>query len=151
VEENSQVRIQTHRKLTASVTSSSMSTHWGWQTLLLALFISLWSLQTLANAQARHEARGFFNKHGNGNHTNNWAVLVCASRYWFNYRVGSRLHIPPSRSQTIILACSIWPMLLECKPLNRTLRQHACRSTGPQVPHCKTARHSRLQHNPHAR
>jgi hypothetical protein len=23
-------------------------------------------------------------------HTNNWAVLVCSSRYWFNYRV-SRL------------------------------------------------------------
>jgi hypothetical protein len=22
-----------------------------------------------------------------GRHTNNWAVLVCASRYWFNYRV----------------------------------------------------------------
>jgi hypothetical protein len=22
-------------------------------------------------------------------HTNNWAVLVCASRYWFNYRVRS--------------------------------------------------------------
>jgi glycosylphosphatidylinositol transamidase (GPIT) subunit GPI8 len=22
-------------------------------------------------------------------HTNNWAVLVCASRYWFNYRVSS--------------------------------------------------------------
>jgi GPI-anchor transamidase subunit K len=22
-------------------------------------------------------------------HTNNWAVLVCASRYWFNYRVCS--------------------------------------------------------------
>lgn len=21
-------------------------------------------------------------------HTNNWAVLVCSSRYWFNYRVG---------------------------------------------------------------
>lgn len=21
-----------------------------------------------------------------GGHTNNWAVLVCASRYWFNYR-----------------------------------------------------------------
>lgn len=20
-------------------------------------------------------------------HTNNWAVLVCSSRYWFNYRV----------------------------------------------------------------
>ena len=23
-------------------------------------------------------------------HTNNWAVLVCASRYWFNYRVRIR-------------------------------------------------------------
>lgn len=22
-------------------------------------------------------------------HTNNWAVLVCASRYWFNYRVSA--------------------------------------------------------------
>ena len=22
-----------------------------------------------------------------GDHTNNWAVLVCASRFWFNYRV----------------------------------------------------------------
>jgi hypothetical protein len=30
-----------------------------------------------------------------GRHTNNWAVLVCASRYWFNYRVcrgGFRFH-----------------------------------------------------------
>lgn len=24
---------------------------------------------------------------GGGGHTNNWAVLVCSSRYWFNYRV----------------------------------------------------------------
>ncbi|KAI6019989.1 peptidase C13 family-domain-containing protein [Pisolithus orientalis] len=29
----------------------------------------------------------FFGKHnGTSGHTNNWAVLVCASRYWFNYR-----------------------------------------------------------------
>lgn len=70
-----------------------MSAHNGWQTLVLALFLSLWFLQTLANAQAGHEeqARSFFDKHGNGNHTNNWAVLVCASRYWFNYRVRLRL------------------------------------------------------------
>ncbi|KAI0750396.1 peptidase C13 family-domain-containing protein [Fomes fomentarius] len=27
----------------------------------------------------------FFGRHGSA-HTNNWAVLVCASRYWFNYR-----------------------------------------------------------------
>jgi phosphatidylinositol glycan class K len=26
-------------------------------------------------------------------HTNNWAVLVCASRYWFNYRVSSVVNI----------------------------------------------------------
>jgi hypothetical protein len=36
--------------------------------------------------------------YGEGNstetrHTNNWAVLVCASRYWFNYRVGPHLFI----------------------------------------------------------
>ncbi|KZP33865.1 hypothetical protein FIBSPDRAFT_906727 [Athelia psychrophila] len=30
---------------------------------------------------------------GSSSHTNNWAVLVCASRYWFNYR---RLGIPDS-------------------------------------------------------
>ena len=27
-----------------------------------------------------------------GRHTNNWAVLVCTSRYWFNYRVSKCLH-----------------------------------------------------------
>ncbi|KAJ3099122.1 glycosylphosphatidylinositol anchor biosynthesis [Phlyctochytrium planicorne] len=34
---------------------------------------------------AEREAKidGFFSKSG---HTNNWAVLVCASRFWFNYR-----------------------------------------------------------------
>lgn len=26
-----------------------------------------------------------------GGHTNNWAVLVCASKFWFNYRVRSCL------------------------------------------------------------
>lgn len=27
---------------------------------------------------------------GDTRHTNNWAVLVSASRYWFNYRVSTR-------------------------------------------------------------
>ena len=27
-------------------------------------------------------------------HTNNWAVLVCASRYWFNYRVRRTALLP---------------------------------------------------------
>lgn len=41
------------------------------------------------NAQAQETAARFFSKHkrdGPSGHTNNWAVLVCASRYWFNYR-----------------------------------------------------------------
>ncbi|KAF9648376.1 hypothetical protein BDM02DRAFT_3168591 [Thelephora ganbajun] len=64
-----------------------MSAHWGWQTLVLAFLVSPWLLQTLATTKGHEEqARNFFNKHSNGDHTNNWAVLVCASRYWFNYR-----------------------------------------------------------------
>lgn len=31
---------------------------------------------------------GFYGEEGDG-HTNNWAVLVCASKFWFNYRVSS--------------------------------------------------------------
>ncbi|CAO3598769.1 unnamed protein product [Absidia cylindrospora] len=29
------------------------------------------------------QVEGFFSQSG---HTNNWAVLVCTSRFWFNYR-----------------------------------------------------------------
>ncbi|TFK17389.1 hypothetical protein FA15DRAFT_676095 [Coprinopsis marcescibilis] len=34
------------------------------------------------------KVKRFFNKNGGSTskHTNNWAVLVCTSRYWFNYR-----------------------------------------------------------------
>ncbi|KIO26053.1 hypothetical protein M407DRAFT_8038 [Tulasnella calospora MUT 4182] len=37
---------------------------------------------TKASVESFFSAR----KHANQGHTNNWAVLVCASRYWFNYR-----------------------------------------------------------------
>ncbi|TFK46795.1 hypothetical protein OE88DRAFT_1720976 [Heliocybe sulcata] len=41
-------------------------------------------------ATSQEAAQDFFSRHAgpeNGsNHTNNWAVLVCSSRYWFNYR-----------------------------------------------------------------
>jgi phosphatidylinositol glycan class K len=38
-------------------------------------------------ASAGERAANFFGRHDSGSgHTNNWAVLVCASRYWFNYR-----------------------------------------------------------------
>ncbi|KAI0066988.1 hypothetical protein BV25DRAFT_1820144 [Artomyces pyxidatus] len=50
-----------------------------------------------ADSAAAKEAtvRQFFDRNAVGarsesTHTNNWAVLVCASRYWFNYRVCQR-------------------------------------------------------------
>ena len=58
----------------------------------------------------------------NSNHTNNWAVLVCTSRYWFNYRhvanvlslyhTVKRLGIPDSQ---IIL---MLPDNIPCNPRN---------------------------------
>ena len=60
-------------------------------TWLLALGLS--SVYVLATPQRiSHEDVGsqLGELYGNGTagrHTNNWAVLVCASRYWFNYRV----------------------------------------------------------------
>ena len=57
--------------------------------LLLLLCLSTWIGGVYSNEHTKEQiASDFFNKHGNGStHTNNWAVLVCASRYWFNYRV----------------------------------------------------------------
>lgn len=49
---------------------------------LLALLSSAWS-QT---AQLENDVTALFNGTGD-RHTNNWAVLVDTSRYWFNYRV----------------------------------------------------------------
>ncbi|KAH9847725.1 peptidase C13 family-domain-containing protein [Lenzites betulinus] len=48
---------------------------------LRVLVLALW-LGIFANAHEDSELSG---RHGSS-HTNNWAVLVCASRYWFNYR-----------------------------------------------------------------
>ncbi|KAH8084296.1 peptidase C13 family-domain-containing protein [Cristinia sonorae] len=58
------------------------------------LSLSLLCLSSIISAQqsAEEQITSFFNANtksdttsGSG-HTNNWAVLVCASRYWFNYR-----------------------------------------------------------------
>jgi phosphatidylinositol glycan class K len=61
--------------------------------------VLLWALALIASAaisssgvhaqDADAAAESFFGKHASSEsgHTNNWAVLVCASRYWFNYRV----------------------------------------------------------------
>ncbi|KAG2357314.1 peptidase C13 family-domain-containing protein [Suillus spraguei] len=40
-----------------------------------------------STASSGERVTDFFGRHDSGSgHTNNWAVLVCASRYWFNYR-----------------------------------------------------------------
>ncbi|KAJ7154799.1 peptidase C13 family-domain-containing protein [Mycena filopes] len=57
--------------------------------LLLFLFTCTWRIH--ATAPSHEEIVGDFFKNAppgasTSNHTNNWAVLVCASRYWFNYR-----------------------------------------------------------------
>ena len=51
--------------------------------LELRLILLLW-LACISGVLAEPVAE-FFNRQG-FSHTNNWAVLVCASRYWFNYR-----------------------------------------------------------------
>lgn len=58
-------------------------------------------------------------------HTNNWAVLVCASRYWFNYRVSNK---------AVVYIADI-----------TAHGQHA-----RHVPHDQAAGYSRLEHHSHA-
>ncbi|KAL1662610.1 peptidase C13 family-domain-containing protein [Schizophyllum commune] len=59
--------------------------------LHLLLLLSGWIAGSLANIQ-EDAVREFFAQDETlgppttSTHTNNWAVLVCASRYWFNYR-----------------------------------------------------------------
>ncbi|EUC65241.1 glycosylphosphatidylinositol transamidase [Rhizoctonia solani AG-3 Rhs1AP] len=55
----------------------------------LAIFIAIF-FGEISRAQTENQAaaQSFFERahHDTQGHTNNWAVLVCASRYWFNYR-----------------------------------------------------------------
>ena len=75
-------------------------------------------------------------------HTSNWAVLVCASRYWFNYRhiantlsmyrTVKRLGIPDSN---IILMLAD-DMARRPATLHALLRWACCaRAAGSQAPH----------------
>lgn len=56
-------------------------------------FVLLWLSLLSAFAWGNEEVEGFFNRAGDASnsgdearHTNNWAVLVSTSRFWFNYR-----------------------------------------------------------------
>ncbi|KIM37229.1 hypothetical protein M413DRAFT_31151 [Hebeloma cylindrosporum] len=60
--------------------------------LHLFLCLSSWAWGVYSLDTQEQIVRNFFEKNGSpvgetgSTHTNNWAVLVCSSRYWFNYR-----------------------------------------------------------------
>jgi len=60
--------------------------------LLLFFGVSFYNEVGRTEASNAAAVEAFFNANAGGHgsqtqgHTNNWAVLVCASRYWFNYR-----------------------------------------------------------------
>ena len=75
--------------------------------LHLLLLLSGWIAGSLANTQ-EDAVREFFAQDETlgppttSTHTNNWAVLVCASRYWFNYRVSTLSLFPSSISHSYL-------------------------------------------------
>ena len=52
-----------------------------------ALWVLSWAWVVHSSDNNEQAVTDFFSNNGGSTHTNNWAVLVCASRYWFNYRV----------------------------------------------------------------
>jgi hypothetical protein len=94
----------------------------------LCALLSLLSFFLAVHASPADGVEKFLSRSG---HTNNWAVLVSTSRFWFNYRV-------------FILA-----------PRQRTLRLTTvfiahCEHT-VNVSDCEASWHSRLPNHPHAR
>ncbi|KAF8342612.1 peptidase C13 family-domain-containing protein [Cantharellus anzutake] len=56
--------------------------------LLSLLCLALWGFvgSFASNENKTRSVEDFFSSSQQSGHTNNWAVLVCSSRYWFNYR-----------------------------------------------------------------
>lgn len=86
---------------------------------LIVFFVQFALVAETVNAEAADQAavHDFFNRNvsagaSESSHTNNWAVLVCASRYWFNYRV--RIIGPRHASFRLKSLGSIWRMRWEC-------------------------------------
>ncbi|KAF9478962.1 hypothetical protein BDN70DRAFT_879362 [Pholiota conissans] len=58
----------------------------------IILWLSSWAWVARSSQIHEEAASSFFERHAistnatSSTHTNNWAVLVCSSRYWFNYR-----------------------------------------------------------------
>uniref|UniRef100_G1SPG6 GPI-anchor transamidase n=1 Tax=Oryctolagus cuniculus TaxID=9986 RepID=G1SPG6_RABIT len=84
---------------------------------LLAVLLLL-SFGSLAASQIEDQAEQFFRS----GHTNNWAVLVCTSRFWFNYRhVANTLSVYRSVKRLGIPDSHIVLMLADdmaCNPRN---------------------------------
>lgn len=53
--------------------------------VLVTFFSTILIYKIVLAQDAQRNAEAFFQSKSN-NHTNNWAVIVCASRFWFNYR-----------------------------------------------------------------
>lgn len=83
--------------------------------LFLIITITLIVCSSSASADERQKINEFFKS----KHTNNWAVLVCSSRYWFNYRhVANVLSIYRSVKRLGIPDSRILLMLADDMPCN---------------------------------
>ena len=80
------------------------------QGLVLGLLAFFSSATALSHEVEQHVSEFMASSATDGRHTNNWAVLVCSSRYWFNYRVS----LYGSASLLLAKTRSIWPTLSHC-------------------------------------
>lgn len=97
------------------LTTSVMPLFPTWLCVVILAFAS-WSQGAHGqNAADEQAVRGFFSAQSGSvsSHTSNWAVLVCASRYWFNYRVCG---VAPVKYIDANGAHSICRMHLACMP-----------------------------------
>lgn len=106
---------------------------------LLAALLAVPALATAGHGTdgtAAENLEQFFQGDG---HTNNWAVLVCASRFWFNYRhVANTLSVYRTVKRLGIPDSNIILMLADeipCNARNRT----AVRAARPEVRSMLTA------------
>ncbi|KAE9555152.1 hypothetical protein FO519_001647 [Halicephalobus sp. NKZ332] len=80
------------------------------------IFSTLLLFVTISGSQLESKVEDFFYK---STHTNNWAVLVCTSRFWFNYRhVANVLSIYQSIKRLGIPDSNIIMMLSDNIPCN---------------------------------
>lgn len=72
---------------------------------LFKVLPSLFAVFAYVAIAAGQEApvQSFFERHGGSAsvHTNNWAVLVCSSRYWFNYRVSACVRLLSAGAEAV--------------------------------------------------